>query len=66
LFVQACGNGYQLTTPIACLHDQNKSGFYGGPAFIQPIRAIWKVFKKSWLARKKPALQKSHFCYDHV
>jgi len=25
---------------IACLHDQNKSGFFGGPAFIQPIRAI--------------------------
>jgi len=24
----------------ACLHDQNKSGFFGGPAFIQPIRAI--------------------------
>jgi len=21
-------------------HDQNKSGFFGGPAFIQPIRAI--------------------------
>jgi len=25
---------------IACLHDQNKSDFFGGPAFIQPIRAI--------------------------
>jgi len=25
---------------IACLHDQNKNGFFGGPAFIQPIRAI--------------------------
>jgi len=24
----------------ACLHDQNKSGFFGGPAFIQPVRAI--------------------------
>jgi len=22
-----------------CLHDQNKSGFFGGPAFFQPIRA---------------------------
>jgi len=31
---------------IACLHDQNKSGFFGEPAFIQPIRAIEKVFKK--------------------
>jgi len=25
---------------LACLHDQNKSGFFGGPAFIQSIRAI--------------------------
>jgi len=40
--------------------------FFGGPAFIQPIRAIKKVFKKPWLAGKKPALQKSHFCFDHV
>jgi len=28
---------YQL---IACLHDENKNGFYGGPALNQPIRAI--------------------------
>jgi len=26
---------------LACLHDQNKSGFFGGPAFFQPIRAIF-------------------------
>jgi len=26
--------------PLACLHDQNKSDFFGGPAFIQPIRPI--------------------------
>jgi len=44
---------------LAYLHDQNKSGFFGRPAFIQPIRIIWKVFKKL-------ALQKSHFCFDHV
>jgi len=25
---------------LACLHDQNKSGFCKGSAFIQPIRAI--------------------------
>jgi len=31
---------------LACLHDQNKNGFFRGPAFIQPIRAICKVFKK--------------------
>jgi len=33
-------------TLIACLHNQNNSGVFGGPAFIQPIRAILKVFKK--------------------
>jgi len=27
-------------TLLACLHDQNKSGFFGRPAFIQPIKAI--------------------------
>jgi len=27
-------------TYLACLHDQNKSGFFGGPAFFQPIRAF--------------------------
>jgi len=26
------------STLLACLHDQNKSGFFEGPAFIQPIR----------------------------
>jgi len=34
-------------TDIACLHDQNKSGFCGGPAFIQPFRTVQKVFKEA-------------------
>jgi len=25
---------------LTSLHDQNKSGFFGGPAFIHPIRTI--------------------------
>jgi len=45
-----------LSFYIACLHNQNKSGFFGEPTFIQPISTIWKVFKKPWLARKKPLL----------
>jgi len=28
------------STLIACLHDQNKSGVFGGPAFIRLIKAI--------------------------
>jgi len=39
---------------------------FGGPAFIQPIKTIWKVFKKPWLAGKKQTFQKSHFWFDHV
>jgi len=70
---QTCNNNvhsiYEITTIcalLACLNNQNKSGFFEGPAFIQPIIAIWKVKKKPWLAEKKPAFQKSHFCFDHV
>jgi len=38
-----------------------ESGFFGGPAFIQPIRAIWKFSKSpDWLEKagppKKPLL----------
>jgi len=32
-------------TLVACLHDQKKSGSFGGPAFFQPIRAFRKLFK---------------------
>jgi len=31
--------------PIAFLLDQNKSGFFGGVALFQPIRAFRKLFK---------------------
>jgi len=37
---------------LACLHDQNKSGFFGGPAFIQPIREILN-FVKALIGWKK-------------
>jgi len=55
-----------LSSLLACLHDQNKSGFFEGRTFNQPIRAIYNLFKELRLARKKPALQKSHFCFDYV
>jgi len=33
--------GYWLRSYLlACLHDQNKSGFFGGPTIFQPIRAF--------------------------
>jgi len=40
------GRRENLAIHDTCLHDQNYSGFFEGPAFIQPIRAIEKVFKK--------------------
>jgi len=50
---------------LACLHDQNKSGFFGRPAFFQPIRAFPIVYRSDWLNKSRPS-QKSHFCFDHV
>jgi len=42
LRIRLCAHLYHAYTYIllASLHDQNKSGFFGGPAFIQPIRTI--------------------------
>jgi len=52
MWFTACHIGLLLT----CLHDQNKSGFFGGPAFIKPIRAIWKFSKSSdWLKKSRPS-----------
>jgi len=51
---------------LACLHDQNKSRFFGGPAFIQVNQSKLKSFLKALIAGKKPALQKSRFCFNHV
>jgi len=36
------------------------------PDFNPANQSNLKVFKNLWLAGKKPALQKSHFCFDHV
>jgi len=43
---------------LACLHDQNKSGFFGGPAFFSQSElieyfsdgSVW--FDKSWTLKK--------------
>jgi len=52
----------QLVLLLACLNEQNKSGFFGGPAFIQPAnQSNLKSFWKLWLAGKKSALQKATF-----
>jgi len=54
---------FVVVTLLGCLHVQKKQvAFYEGPAFIQPIRAIWTAFKKLRLVRKKPALS----CKQHI
>jgi len=36
---------------LACLHDQNKSGFFGGQAFFHPIRAFENFYCSDWLEK---------------
>jgi len=38
---------------LVCLHDQNKSGFFGGPAFFPPIKEFLENFKILWFGWKK-------------
>jgi len=54
------------SSQIACLHDQNKSGFFGRPALSSQSEQLKKYSKSFDCLEKKPALQKSHFCFDHV
>jgi len=52
--IQFCFN--HVNSLLAGLHDHNKNGFFGGPAFFHPIRAFWILFnslftwsKQKWL-----------------
>jgi len=51
---------------LACLHDQNKSGFFWRAGFYPANQSNLKSFQKALIGWKKPALQKSHFCFDHA
>jgi len=44
---------------IACLHDQNKSGFFGEPTFFH-------TFSFALIGWKKAGPQKRHFFFDHI
>jgi len=48
------------------LHDQNKGGFFGGPAFFQPMEPFKNFSSPFGWGEKDPPLQKSHFYFDHV
>jgi len=64
-------------TPVgsleACLHDQSKSGFFEGLAFLKG----WLFSSQSglfenysdccdWLDKSQPSKKATHFCFDHV
>jgi len=56
----------QTNPLLVCLHNQNKSGFFGGPAFFQPIRHFESFSNYSdWLDKSRPS-KKIHFYFDHV
>jgi len=42
-----------------------KMAFMEGRLFCSQSEQF-EIFKKPWLAGKKPAFRKSHFCFDHV
>jgi len=50
---------------IACLQDQNKSGFLEGWLLFSQSEQSEK-FSKSPIGWKKAGPPKSHFCFDHV
>jgi len=44
------------TAMLACSHDQSKSGFFGRPAFFQPIKAFQNFLNCSdWLDKSRPS-----------
>jgi len=50
---------------LACLHDQNKSGFFGGLALSSQLEQSEKFSKTpDWLEKAGPL--KNHFYVDHV
>jgi len=50
VFILNSKKGWQKSFFISLFTWSNKSCFFGGPAFFQPIRAFWKPFRLLWLA----------------
>jgi len=51
---------------LACLHDQNKSGFCGGLAFYSANQSNLKGIQRTLIGWEKAGPLKSHFYFDHV
>jgi len=51
---------------LACLHDHNKSSFFGGSAFSS-LSELFDYFLNcsDWLDKSRPS-KKRHFCFDHA
>jgi len=43
---------------VACLHDKNKSGFFGGPVFSSQSELFEYFFNSSdWLDKSRPSIK---------
>jgi len=51
---------------LACLHDQNKSGFFWRAGFYPANQSNLKSIQTSLIGWKKAGPPKKHFCFDHV
>jgi len=51
---------------LACLHDRNKSGFFGGPVFFLANQSNLKSFQKAPIGWKKAGPPKKPLLFDHV
>jgi len=50
---------------IACLHDKNKSGFFGVGRLFSSQSELFENFQIALIGWIKAGPQKSHFCFDH-
>jgi len=51
---------------LACLHDQNKSGFFWKAGFFPTNQGFFKTYQITLIGWLKAGPSKSHFCFDHV
>jgi len=51
---------------VACLHDQNKSGFFWKASFYPANQSNLKSFQNPCLVGKSQPSKKRCFCFDHV
>jgi len=55
-----------VNSQITCLHDQNKSVFFGGPAFFSTNQGFFKTFQIAMIGWIKFSPPKKLLLFDHV